>query len=135
MTPFGIRMRALRKSKNLTLEDQASVLNVSAAYISALEHGKRGRPSALFVDQICVWLNLIWDEAEFLKYLAQMSHPAPAVKTAQLAPEATFLANLLAQNIDRLSAGQCRQLFEAVQDGLKQEKGIDFQRGPGNPVT
>ena len=106
MTPFGLKMRSLRAKGGLTLQDQGDFLGVSSAYISALEHGKRGRPSPAFVDQICVWLELIWDEAELLKYLAQMSHPAPTVKTASLPPEATFLANLLAQNIDRLTAQQ-----------------------------
>ena len=126
MTPFGLKMRALRTERGLTLQDQAAYLKVSAAYISALEHGKRGRPSPVFVDQICVWLNLIWDQAEFLKYLAQMSHPAPTIKTRGLSAEATFLANLLAQNIDRLSESQCRHLFERAQDFLKQDKNIDF---------
>ena len=126
MTPFGVKMRSLRQKRGLTIKDQGLFLGVSSAYISALEHGKRGRPSPAFVDQICVWLELIWDEAELLKYLAQMSHPSPGLETASLAPEATFLANLLAQNIDRLSADECRQLFEAVQGYLKQEKNIDF---------
>ena len=126
MTPFGVKMRSLRQKRGLTIKDQGLFLGVSSAYISALEHGKRGRPSLAFVDQICVWLELIWDEAELLKYLAQMSHPSPGLATASLAPEATFLANLLAQNIDRLSADECRQLFEAVQGYLKQEKNIDF---------
>ena len=112
MTPFGVKMRSLRWKRGLTIKDQGLFLDVSSAYISALEHGKRGRPSPAFVDQICVWLELIWDEAELLKYyLAQMSHPSPSLATASLAPEATFLANLLAQNIDRLSADECRQLF------------------------
>jgi len=126
MTPFGVKMRSLRRKRGLTIKDQGLFLDVSSAYISALEHGKRGRPSPAFVDQICVWLELIWDEAELLKYLAQMSHPSPSLATTSLAPEATFLANLLAQNIDRLSADECRQLFEAVQGYLKQEKNIDF---------
>ena len=130
MTPFGLKMRSLRAKGGLTLQDQGDFLGVSSAYISALEHGKRGRPSPALVDQICVWLELIWDEAELLKYLAQMSHPAPTVKTAGLSPEATFLANLLAQNIDRLSAQQCRQIFEGLQGYLKQERGIDFDGEP-----
>ena len=134
MTPFGLKMRSLRAKRGLTLQNQGDFLGVSSAYISALEHGKRGRPSPAFVDQICVWLELIWDEAELLKYLAQMSHPAPTVQTASLPPEATFLANLLAQNIDRLSPQECRQIFEGLQGYLKQETGIDFDgEAPTSP--
>lgn len=118
MTPFGMKSRQLRRHKGVTLQEQADVLGVSAAYISALEHGKRGKPSPALVDQICVWLGLIWDDAEQLKYLAQMSHPKPTMKTCGLSAEATFLANLLAQNIDRLSDSQCSALNEVLNSQL-----------------
>ena len=41
MTPFGLKSRQLRRQKGVTLQEQAEVLGVSAAYISALEHGQR----------------------------------------------------------------------------------------------
>ena len=74
MTPFGLKMRELRREHNRNQQQQAMFLGVSKAYISALETGNRGQPSAIFVDQICVWLGLIWDEAEDLKRLASLSH-------------------------------------------------------------
>lgn len=125
MTPFGEKLRELRTQKGVTLQEQARFLGVSPAYISALEHGQRGRPSPAFVDQICVWFGLIWDDAEQLKYLAQMSHPKPAVKTGGLTAEATFLANLLAQNIDRLTAEDCSVLTQMVKQRLGNESSSD----------
>lgn len=125
MTPFGEKLRELRTQKRVTLQEQARFLGVSPAYISALEHGQRGRPSPAFVDQICVWFGLIWDDAEQLKYLAQMSHPKPAVKTGGLTAEATFLANLLAQNIDRLTAEDCSVLTQMVKQRLGNESSSD----------
>ena len=125
MTPFGKKLRELRTQKGVTLQEQARFLGVSPAYISALEHGQRGRPSPAFVDQICVWFGLIWDDAEQLKYLAQMSHPKPAVKTGGLTAEATFLANLLAQNIDRLTAEDCSVLTQMVKQRLGNESSSD----------
>ena len=107
----------MRRQKGVTLQEQADVLGVSAAYISA-RHGQRGKPSPAFVDQICVWFGLIWDDAEQLKYLAQMSHPKPTLKTGGLSAEATFLANLLAQNIDRLSDTQCAALNDVLSQQL-----------------
>ena len=47
MTPFGVKMRSLRRKRGLTIKEQGLFLGVSPAYISALEHGKRGRPSRL----------------------------------------------------------------------------------------
>jgi len=103
MTPFGARVRALRASHGVTLRDLAARLQVSAAYLSALEHGKRGAPSDGLVHQVCDAFGLIWDEAEELAQLARLSHPRVTVDTAGLTPEQTALANRLAQSIHRLS--------------------------------
>ena len=102
MTPFGARLRALRAAHAMTLKELAAQLQVSAAYLSALEHGKRGAPSAGLVHQVCDVFGLIWDEAEDLARLARLSHPRVVVDTAGLTPEQTALANRLAQTIHRL---------------------------------
>ena len=114
MTPFGVLMRDWRKEKNKTLNELAAFLDVSAAYLSALEHGKRGRVSFAMVDQICVYFDLIWDDAETLKNAAMLSHPKPAVNASDLSQDAVRLANLLAQNIDRLSQEDCEALCDEV---------------------
>ncbi|MBM3502611.1 MAG: helix-turn-helix domain-containing protein [Alphaproteobacteria bacterium] len=102
MTPFGERVRALREERGLSLTDMARGLRVSSAYLSALEHGKRGRPSKLLVRQVCTYFNIIWDEAEELERLAQLSHPRVVVDTRGLSARATELANRLARDIKRL---------------------------------
>jgi transcriptional regulator with XRE-family HTH domain len=103
MTPFGARLRALRAAHGMTLKHLAAQLQVSAAYLSALEHGRRGAPSTGLVHQVCDVLGLIWDEAEDLSRLAKLSHPRVVVDTAGLTPEQTALANRLAQHIKRLT--------------------------------
>ena len=102
MTPFGARLRGLRAARGVTLRALAAQLEVSPAYLSALEHGKRGAPSAGLVHQVCDVFGLIWDEAEDLARLARLSHPRVMVNTAGLTPEQTALANRLAQDIRRL---------------------------------
>ncbi|MGB2068202.1 MAG: helix-turn-helix domain-containing protein [Candidatus Puniceispirillaceae bacterium] len=96
MTPFGLKMRVLREERGLTQQQQADYLGVSKAYISALETGSRGRPSGPFVDQICAWLGLIWDDAEALQALAAMSHPKPTIDASKCSADAVYLVNLLA---------------------------------------
>lgn len=118
MTPFGIKMRELRTARGYILQDQADLLKVSVAYLSALEHGKRGRVAPAIVDQICAWLGLIWDDAEDLKLLASLSYPKPVINTRALSAEATKAANLLAQNIDRLSIRDCADLAAWLQKRL-----------------
>ena len=119
MTPFGERMRALRAVRGLTQQQQADQLGVSKAYISALETGTRGRPSAPFVDQICVWLGLIWDDAEELKALAARSHPKPTIDASHSHAAAVELANLMATHIGSLDELACRRLIVALQDEVQ----------------
>jgi transcriptional regulator with XRE-family HTH domain len=99
MTPFGERLRALREARGITLTELAAALHVSPAYLSALEHGKRGRPSAGLIHQVNEHFGLIWDEAEELVRLARISHPRVVVDTSGLSPRATELANQLARRI------------------------------------
>jgi transcriptional regulator with XRE-family HTH domain len=89
MTPFGVKLRQLRQERGTTLKDMADQLGVSAAYLSALEHGRRGRPTHAMVVAICAQLNIIWDEADELMRLARLSHPRVTVDTAGLSPAAT----------------------------------------------
>ncbi len=75
---------------------------MSSAYLSALEHGKRGRPSWHLVQGVIAYFNVIWDDAEELVKLARISHPRITIDTAGLDPKATELANRLAQTIHKL---------------------------------
>jgi transcriptional regulator with XRE-family HTH domain len=102
MTPFGARVRALREAKGVQMTRMAADLNVSAAYLSALEHGHRGRPAPGLVMQIAGYFGLIWDDAEDLKRLAELSHPRITIDTAGLSPSRTELANRLAERIKDL---------------------------------
>ncbi|WP_460449867.1 helix-turn-helix domain-containing protein [Alsobacter sp. SYSU BS001988] len=102
MTPFGERLRALRAERGLALKDMAEALGVTPTYLSALEHGRRGRPNWGFVQRVIQYFNIIWDDAEDLLRLADLSHPRITVDTAGLAPAATRLANRLARCVGDL---------------------------------
>lgn len=111
MTPFGARVRALRRARGLKLGDMARALQLSPAYLSALEHGRRGRPTPALVVQICEYLNLIWDDYEEMHRLARLSHPRIVVDSAGLTPEATEAANLLAERIAELTPVEIDRLL------------------------
>ncbi len=115
MTPFGEKMRALRHERGLTLKEMAAALQLSPAYLSALEHGKRGKPTALLLHQICSYFQIIWDEAEELKELAGVSHPRVVVDTAGLSARATLLANKLAAKIGTLPEETVDRLLKELE--------------------
>lgn len=114
MTPFGAKLRELRRVRGLTLKEMAGALGVTPTYLSALEHGKRGVPTWFMVQRIIAYFNVIWDEAEELQRLAESSDPRVVIDTAGLAPEATELANLLAVKIRGLSTASLKELTHRV---------------------
>ncbi|GAA0577152.1 helix-turn-helix domain-containing protein [Caenispirillum bisanense] len=115
MTPFGKRMRELREARGITLKDMAADLGVTAAYLSALEHGHRGRPGPGLVMQICGMLGLIWDEAEDLKRLAALSLPKVTIDTGGLSPLATEFVNRLAARIRHLDDATLVEMLERLE--------------------
>ena len=114
MTPFGAKLRRLRAERKLQLKEMAAALGVSAAYLSALEHGHRGRPSSGLVQQISAYFNLAWDDVDELKRLAELSHPRVVVDTAGLSPRATELANRLAEVIGELDEAAIERVLKEL---------------------
>lgn len=121
MTPFGEKLRELRAQKGVKQAEMAETLDVSAAYLSALEHGKRGAPSWAFIQKIIQYFGLIWDDAEELKELAHFSKPKVTIDTAGLDPRATRAANLLARRIGRLTDRELDQLLAFLADPARSE--------------
>lgn len=114
MTPFGEKMRKLRRDRNMTLKQMAEGVGVSSAYLSALEHGKRGRPSWYLIQRIIAHFNIIWDEAEEVMRLARISHPRITIDTSGLSATATELANRLADEISSLDQRTLRELLSTL---------------------
>ncbi len=99
MTPFRARVRALSQARILTLSRMAADLELTPAYLSALEHGHRSKPSWSLVQQIIDYFNLIWEDADELRELARVSHPRVVIDTSGLSARATLVANRLAGEI------------------------------------
>jgi transcriptional regulator with XRE-family HTH domain len=123
MTPFGDRMRKLRAERCVTLKDMADAIGVSPAYLSALEHGKRGRPGWHLIQRIIAYFNIIWDEAEEVVRLARISHPRITIDTAGLSPNATELSNRLADDIGKLDVAVLDEILTILDLRKSKAKG------------
>ena len=123
MTPFGERIRKLRAERGLTLQEMAAAIGVSAAYLSALEHGKRGRPGWHLIQRIIAYFNIIWDEAEEVVRLAHISHPRITIDTSGLTPRATELANRLAGEIGRMEEQTLAEMIALIDQKKRRVKG------------
>ncbi len=120
MTPFGEKLRKLRAERGVLQRDMASALEVSPAYLSALEHGRRGAPSAGLIHQICEFFGLIWDDADELKALAKLSRPRVKLNAAGLTPEQTALGNRIARELRNLDP----ETVAAIQTLLDQARPV-----------
>ncbi|MEP4770235.1 MAG: helix-turn-helix transcriptional regulator [Roseibium sp.] len=114
MTPLGAKIRELRVKQNVSLKEMAAALSVSSAYLSALEHGKRGKPTWFLVQRIIAYFNVIWDEAEEIQRLAELSDPKITIDTAGMNPKATELTNQLALKIGGLSEESLNTLLHQL---------------------
>src|SRR4029453_7074730 len=114
MTPFGERMRRMRAERGVTLKQMAADLGVSSAYLSALEHGKRGRPGWHLLQRIISYFNIIWDEAEDVVRLPRTPHPRVVIDPSGLDPSATELANRLADDISALDVKDLAEMLAVL---------------------
>ena len=114
MTPFGFKLKSLRKEKRVSVTELAKTLKISTAYLSMLENGKRGNPPDGMVELICAYFGLIWDDAEELKDLAKISDINVQINTKNQGINATTLTNVLKNNIRWLTNKQLIELSETI---------------------
>jgi transcriptional regulator with XRE-family HTH domain len=103
MTPFGARVRQLRRERGLLLKEMAAYLGVSSAYLSALERGERGKPTWTLLQGVLHYFRIIWDEADELVRLADLSDPRVRIDARGLEPDTVLFANRLARELRALS--------------------------------
>ena len=115
MTPFGSKLKSLRKEKNVSITELAKALKISTAYLSMLENGKRGNPPDGMVELICAYFGLIWGDSEELKDLAKISDINVQINTKILGINATALTNVLKNNIKWLTNKQLIELTEMIE--------------------
>lgn len=121
MTPLGVKLREMRAERDVTLKEMAHAIGVSPAYLSALEHGRRGAPTWFLVQRIIVYFNIIWDDSEELCRLALSSDPRIKIDTSGAIPEATAFANLLARSIADLVGDDFSKMTAIVESALSRK--------------
>ncbi|MEN3929633.1 helix-turn-helix domain-containing protein [Microvirga sp. W0021] len=121
VTPLGEHLRQLRLERGVALKDMAEHLGVSPAYLSALEKGQRGKPTWVMIQGMLAFFHIIWDEADELVRLAQMSDPRVRIDTIETSAQTTFFANRLAREIRDLNE-QDIEAMTAILDAAQMRK-------------
>ena len=71
------------------------------------------------LQRIIGYLNVIWDDAEELERLCELSHPRIVVETAGLSANATRLANRLAETIGSLNPDEIARVLAELERGAE----------------
>jgi transcriptional regulator with XRE-family HTH domain len=135
VTPFGEKLRSLRAERGLRQADMAAALEISAAYLSALEHGKRGAPSAGLIHQVCAYFGLIWDDADELMQLARVSKPRVRLNLAGLTAAQVALGNRLAKGLRALDPDAIAAIHRLLDEALPAAPRRPTARAPASGKT
>ena len=127
MTPFGEKLVSLREQRGWNQKNTAEKLGVSAAFLSALENGQRGKPSRRLLHAICQTFGIIWDEADALAELAAASHPVVKLNTRGLSATHTRFAHALAGKIAEMPEDQLRDWLDALEDSVVNDEVSDIK--------
>src|SRR5687768_15148666 len=109
MTPFGRFMRGVRTDRGLLLKDVADMVGVTSAYLSALEHGKKGAPSAAFISKLENALRLDTTQRQELRRAARDSVGSVTIPSKST-PFAFETANAFARKLPNLSEEQLKRI-------------------------
>lgn len=119
MTPFGLFMRTLRLEKGLLLKDMADAMGVSSAYLSALEHGKKGAPNNEFITALESKYQLGNVAREQLRTAVRDSNNSLAI-SPKVTPLGFETAHAFARKLPNLSESQLRSLKKIIDEQEKQ---------------
>jgi len=123
LTPFGIANRKLRLDKGERLLDVADKLGVSAAFVSAVETGKKSIPDD-YVAQIVRVMELTAEETQLLQSAADRTKTV--VRVDNLEVDQRELVAAFARKVDTLSVELKEMIKKAVYKSLVGE--VPFRR-------
>lgn len=109
VTEFGKFLRRLRVDRDLVLKDMADVLDVSSAFLSSLELGKKPIPTN-FEEKIIKGFNLDDVQAQELRQAARISQPSVKIELTGKTTEEREMVMSFARKYESLSDEQKRKL-------------------------
>jgi transcriptional regulator with XRE-family HTH domain len=130
MTPFGRRVRELRRERGLLLKDMAAHLGVSSAYLSALERGERGKPTWTLLQGVLQYFRIIWDEADELLRLADLSEPKVRIDASDGSPDTVLFLNRLARELPSLSDDDIAAMLAILDRAAERARPAPERSGP-----
>ncbi|HHU0055813.1 TPA: helix-turn-helix domain-containing protein, partial [Legionella pneumophila] len=109
LTPLGKQIRKYRLDKEMTLSQMASELEVSSAYLSSIETGKRNMAPDL-LEKIISYFTLNKEETENMYELADQSQQSIKIPLGDVNNSSKELVAAFARNFSSLSPDQVKKI-------------------------
>lgn len=120
LTELGKILRKIRIDRQELLRDMAETLGVSAAYLSAVENGKRNAPVA-WIDKIIQAYRLNPDEAKQLRSAFDESKDELRISLQKISAQKRNTAISFAKALEGLSDEELERIMKVVQKASKKE--------------
>lgn len=111
LTPFGIEVRKLRFDKRMRLLDLAERLNKSAAFLSAIETGRKPIPDD-FVREVANAMKLSTEELARLRKAADRTRKHVTIE--RLPEDQREIVAAFARNIDKMTADDLADIKKKI---------------------
>jgi transcriptional regulator with XRE-family HTH domain len=115
ITEFGKQLRKNRIDKTISLRDMAQGISVSPAYLSAIETGKRNITDSFF-NSVVKYFNLVGDEINYLRHLADVSQKEISIKLENSNPNQRDSAAFFARRLNELSDDDLKKINKIMGD-------------------
>ncbi|WP_299022633.1 helix-turn-helix transcriptional regulator [uncultured Photobacterium sp.] len=112
-TAFGKYLRKLRIEKEMLLKEMAETLNVSSAYLSSLELGKKSISDAV-INKICSAFSLNKEQQDKLKELAMRSQPSVKIDLVGKSNEDREVVMSFARRYESLSEEDRKKVMKML---------------------
>jgi len=113
MTPFGLFLTNMRRSRQLRQKQLAMDLGINASYISALEKGRKEPPSKQVLERLIVALELNDEEQAALWESAEQSKKSFQLPKGMMLAEYQMV-NKLRKQLGSLSEGQIILILDVL---------------------
>jgi HTH-type transcriptional regulator, competence development regulator len=113
LTAFGREVRKMRIDRHQTLKEMADALQVSSAYLSAVETGNKPIPDG-FVPRVVKHFKLVNLEKLLLEEAAQTSQKKVEINLSDTPEDERMLAVVFARKFPSLSKGQAEKILELL---------------------
>lgn len=115
LTPFGKELRKLRIDQNKTLKDMAEYANVTSAYLSAVETGKKKITNDL-IEKVVAFLNADKTIVEKLKDAAWNSMQEFKLDVSGKNETTRETVAMFARNFSELPDEKLKQIKQLLED-------------------